>query len=128
MFKYSGLSIMAEYANKTTADGNSDVKDKNTDLITVGTYYTGSGFSAQAGWMFENNVEVTGRYTSITPDPGVANNETEYTLGLSKYFVGHKLKVQTDISYRELGVAGSAGGNLGKDDILFWRLQMDIHF
>ncbi|NOQ72414.1 MAG: porin [Crocinitomix sp.] len=128
MFKYKGLSIMAEYANKTTADGTADVYDNVDTSLVVGTYYIGSGLNIQAGWMFKNNVEVSGRYTMITPDVGVSNNETEYTLGLSKYFVGHKLKVQTDLSYRQNGFANSTAVNLGKDDILFWRLQMDIHF
>ncbi len=128
MFKYKGLSIMAEYANKTTADGEINVYDNVDTSLVVGTYYVGTGLNVQAGWMFKNNVEVTGRYTMITPEVGVSNNETEYTLGLSKYFVGHKLKVQTDLSYREKGFANSTAPNGGKDDILFWRLQMDIHF
>ena len=128
MFKYKGLSIMAEYANKSTADGEVNVYDNVDTSLVVGTYYVGTGISAQAAWMFENNVEVLGRYTMITPEVGVSNNETEYTLGLSKYFVGHKLKVQTDLSYRQKGFAGSTADNLGSDDILFWRLQMDIHF
>jgi len=128
MFKYKGLSLMVEYANKTTADGNANVYDNVADSIVVGTYYIGSALNLSAGWMFDNNWEVSGRYTQVTPVAGVANNEAEYTLGVSKYFVGHKLKVQTDLSYRQKGVAGSTATNLGKDDILFWRLQMDIHF
>ena len=128
MFKYKGLSIMAEYANKTTDDGTADVYDNVDTSLVVGTYYIGTGLSVQAGWMFKNNVEVVGRYTNITPVAGVSYNETEYTLGLSKYFVGHKLKVQTDLSYRQKGIAGSTAVNLGSDNILFWRLQMDIHF
>ncbi|MFT5819746.1 MAG: phosphate-selective porin OprO/OprP [Crocinitomix sp.] len=128
MFKYKGLSIMAEYANKTTDDGTADVYDNVDTSLVVGTYYVGSGLNVQAGWMFKKNVELSGRYTMITPNVGVSNNETEYTLGLSKYFVGHKLKVQTDLSYRQNGFANSTAVNSGKDDILFWRLQMDIHF
>ena len=128
MFKYKGLSIMAEYANKTTADGEVNVYDNVDTSLVVGTYFAGTGFSVQAGWMFKNNVELLGRYTNITPNVGVSAIEDEYTIGLSKYVVGHKLKVQTDLSYRQNSVAGSTDVNLGKDDILFWRLQMDIHF
>lgn len=128
MFKYKGLCIMAEYANKMVEGGDANVYDNIDNSIVVGTYYVGTGISAQAGWMFDNNVEIVGRYTAITPELGVSNNETEYTIGLNKYFVGHKLKVQTDLSYRQNGFSGSTDANLGKDDILFWRLQMDIHF
>lgn len=128
MFKYKGFSIMAEYADKTTADHNAEVYDAVYDSLKVGTYFIGTGFNVQAGWMFKNNVEITGRYTKITPVAGVSVTEDEYTLGLSKYFAGHNFKIQTDLSYRQIGVEGSIAENLGKDDILFWRLQMDIHF
>ena len=46
-------------------------------------------------------------------------SESQYTLGLSKYIVGHKLKVQTDISH--LKIAGS-------NNKLMYRLQVDFHF
>ena len=80
------------------------------------------------GYMFENNWEIAARYTSISPDPLASSNETEYTIGLSKYVVGHKLKVQTDLSYRQRGFDGNTSANAGKDDKLYWRVQFDIHF
>lgn len=128
MFKYKGLSVMAAYANKLVEGGEPDVFDKDAPSIVVGTYYVGTGLNVQAGWLFRNDVEITGRYTQITPREGVSNNETEYTLGLSKYIVGHKLKVQTDLSYRQNEFQGNTSFNQGKDDALYWRLQMDIHF
>ncbi len=129
MFKYKGLSVMAEYANKWTEDGEVGVHDNVEYILIVGNYYAGTGLNLMAGWMFNNNIELTGRYTMITPDTdGPYNDETEYTIGLSKYFVGHKLKVQTDLSYRQKGFADDVSINAGLDDILFWRLQMDIHF
>jgi len=45
--------------------------------------------------------------------------ETQYTLGVSKYIVGHKLKVQSDISL--LDVDG------GSNELMF-RMQLDVHF
>ena len=59
------------------------------------------------------------RYTAINPDEAVSNNETEYTLGLSRYIVGHKLKVQSDVSYRDV---------VNRDDKFSWRVQIDLHF
>lgn len=127
MFKYKGFSMMVEYANKTNENGDPNVYD-NTDTVVVGTQYIGTGLNVQAGWMFKNNWEIAGRYTLITPDPGSSYNETEYTLGLSRYIVGHKLKVQTDLSYRQMGYDGDSSPNAGRDDNLFWRVQFDIHF
>lgn len=127
MFKYKGLSIMAEYVNKTNEDGDANVYDA-TDTVVVGTQFIGTGINFQLGYMFENNWEIAGRYTMINPDPLASSNETEYTLGVSKYVVGHKLKVQTDLSYRQRGYSGDSSPNAGKDDKLYWRVQFDIHF
>ena len=55
-------------------------------------------------------------------------NEQEYTVAVSKYIVDHKLKIQTDISYRQSGFDGNTSVNRGKNDLLFLRLQLDVHF
>jgi len=118
MFKYQGFSLMAEYANR-------DAKDplaKNSDgTLTGDAVQVGNGINVQAGYLFKNNFEVSGRYTNIVLDEAITGKpcESQYTLGLSKYIVGHKLKVQTDISHLEI----SNGNNQ-----LMYRLQLDLHF
>ena len=79
---------MTEYANRSLSE-----KAKG--------FTSGSGYVGQVGYLFDNNIEVSGRYTSVDIAKDFANtsNVTEYTLGLSKYIVGHKLKVQSDIAY-----------------------------
>lgn len=128
MIKYKGLSVMIEYADKSTSDQDPNVYDNVADSVVVGRHFTGTGINIQAGWMFKNNYEITGRYTQINPKSTSNANETEYTIGLSKYIVGHKLKVQTDLSYRQNGFANTGLPNEGRDDGLMWRVQMDIHF
>lgn len=117
MFKYQGFSVMAEYVHKETGDDNPFVFDDTDQLI--GTFYTGTGFNLALGYLMKSNYEVAVRYTDINPDAGVANDETHYTLGISKYVVGHKLKVQTDFSLIN---------KEGSDDALLIRAQVDIHF
>lgn len=118
MFKYNGFSLMGEYANR-------DAKDplaKNSDgTLTGDEVQVGDAFNLQAGYLFPSNWEVSGRYTDINLDQDITgrNPETQYTLGLSKFIVGHKLKVQTDLSY--LSVDGGT-------DQLMYRLQLDVHF
>jgi phosphate-selective porin OprO and OprP len=130
MFKYKGFSMMAEYADKKTADGDFIAYDDNG--IGVGQFYTGKGLNVQAGYLFDNNCEFALRMTSIRPDhridASVGANENEYGIGFSKYFVGHKLKVQTDLNYRQRYVYGSTAPNQGSNDKLYWRVQMDLHF
>ena len=120
MFKYQGLSIMAAYADKRTGDRDPNVYETlPTGRQEIGTFYTGTGFNMQLGYMFPSNYEIAFRYTDINPDEGVSRDETHYTLGLSKFIVGHKLKIQTDASLIRLD---------GRDDEFLWRLQMDVHF
>ncbi len=47
------------------------------------------------------------------------NPQKQYTFGLSKYIVGQKLKIQTDLSYL------SEDGTM---DELMYRLQVEVHF
>uniref|UniRef100_UPI00404917E5 porin n=1 Tax=Flavobacterium sp. TaxID=239 RepID=UPI00404917E5 len=118
MFKYNGFSFMGEYADRTAADPFA----KNSDgSLTGDIVQVGKAYNLQAGYLFKNNYEVASRYTQVDYDKIITGNggEKQYTLGVSKYVVGHKLKIQTDISY--LGVEN------GTDEVM-WRLQLDIHF
>ncbi len=117
MYKHNGLSVMAEYVKRSTSDGPDVFVDGIDDAI--GTYYTGTGTNIAVGQMMGDHSEFAIRWTSIHPDEGVANSENQYTLGYSQYVVGHKLKVQTDITYRAID---------NSDDGLFYRVQMDVHF
>lgn len=95
IFKYNGWSALVEYANKWGS--------QEYDPSTVShSYTTGWGINGQVGYLFPSNWEVAGRYTYTAPDKkdySSITERTEYTLGLSKYIVGHSLKVQSDISY-----------------------------
>ena len=118
MYKHKGFSFMAEYANR-------DAKDplaKNSDgSLTGDEVQIGNGLNLQTGYLLSKTVEVSARYTNISLDKNITGKsaENQYTLGLSKYIAGHKLKVQTDLSYTDIGF---------KTNQLLYRLQVDIHF
>ena len=118
MFKYNGVSLMAEYSDRTASDAFA----KNSDgSLTGDEVQVGKGLNLQMGYLFNNDIELSGRYTHIELDKNITgkNPESQYTLGLSKYIVGHKLKVQTDISHLEIE---------GSNNKLMYRLQVDFHF
>ncbi|TVZ56619.1 phosphate-selective porin O/P [Lutibacter sp. Hel_I_33_5] len=118
MYKHKGFSFMAEYANRDAEDPFA----KNSDgSLTGDEVQVGNALNLQTGYMLSKTVELSGRYTNIEWDKTVTGKgaENQYTLGLSKYIVGHKLKVQTDLSYLDL---------TGKTNQLLYRLQVDIHF
>ena len=118
MYKHKGFSFMGEYASR-------DAKDpfaKNADGSLTGMQVqVGKGLNLQSGYLLSKTVEVSGRYTNINWDKNITGKgaENQYTLGLSKYIVGHKLKIQTDVSYTDIGF---------KTNQLLYRVQVDIHF
>ncbi|MCF8460928.1 MAG: OprO/OprP family phosphate-selective porin [Flavobacteriales bacterium] len=102
LFKYKGFSFLGEYAYKKILlkPGQSLSFSDSTIISASGkSYHTGQGVSFQAGYLFKYNIELAARYTTVIPDweKGFTGS-TEYTLGLSKYIIGHKLKVQTDVT------------------------------
>ena len=119
MFKYGGFSVMAEYALRTAEQDSAINIDgtKTGDVVAVGT-----GMNFQMGYMFKSNWEVAARYTLTDWDTDVTGKEaqTQYTVGISKFFKGHKLKVQSDITY------STTVDN--PDSQLIYRLQFDLHF
>ena len=117
MFKFKGISVMAEHANKQPQGIAIIASDSSY-------FYTGSGINVQAGYLFKNNIEVAVRYTKIQPSTenlgdiiGLVPIEM-YTLGFSKYIVGHSLKFQSDLSWTDQG----------EDDNLLVRMQVEMAF
>ncbi len=118
MYKHKGFSVMAEYAYRDAEDAFA----KNSDgTLTGDEVQVGNALNLQTGYLLSETLEISGRYTNIDWDQNITGkgNETQYTLGLSKYILGHKLKVQTDVSYLNL---------TGGTNELLYRLQVDIHF
>ncbi len=116
MFKYRGFSSMAEYANKKATEGSVVALDTEGNIEEV--FVTGNAFNIQAGYLFENNWEVAGRYT--TYDPTVVTGlreQQQYTLGLSKYIVGHSLKVQSDLTLQQ---------EQNREDQFQFRVQFEL--
>ena len=115
-FKYKGLSSLLEYAHRET-NGTPVITDQGGDFL--GAFYTGTGFNWQAGYLLRNNLEVAARYTVVTPEAVTQRaRNRQYTLGLSRYFIGHNLKVQGDVS---LVTEDNA-------DALVYRLQVELAF
>jgi len=98
MFKYQGFSFMGEYANREAdmpvaveADGITETGD----VVEIG-----SAVNLQASYLFTTNYEVALRSTFLGFGAVTGKDkQQQYAIGVSKYIVGHKLKVQSDILY-----------------------------
>ena len=119
MFKFHGFSLMAEFANR---DSEFPFALNSDDSATGDVVQVGNGLNLMSGYLFNNNIELTARYTAVALDKTITGKDlqTQYTLGVSKYFKGHKLKVQSDISYLTVENNGTSG--------LMCRMQLDVHF
>jgi len=117
IFKYKGFSFQGEYANRDAEEAVA----VNTDGTATGDVVNvGNSLNLQAGYLLPSNFEFSGRYTNIRLDNIAGGTDTDqYTLGASKFFVGHKLKLQTDLSYTTID---------GSADNWMYRLQLDVHF
>lgn len=124
MFKYKGFSFLAEYAFKKILlkPGQTLSVTDSTLVSELGhSHHTGQGVSVQAGYLFKHNWELAARYTTVIPDwERSFNASSEYTVGVSKYVVGHKLKVQTDVTLIDAINA--------TDYSIRYRLQMEFAF
>ena len=118
MYKHKGFSVIAEYAYRYAEDAFAKNSDRTLtgDLVQVG-----NALNLQTGYLLSKTLEISGRYTNIDWDSDTTGKraENQYTLGLYKYIVGHKLKVKTDVSYLDLAT---------KTNQFMYRLKVDIHF
>ncbi len=115
IFKYRGLSVLSEYHNKSAEENIFGYREGGEIRYTTGT-----GLVIQTGYLFGKNWELVGRYTTVKPDEldySSVIDENEYTFGISRYIVGHNLKVQTDFSYRE---------RQSRSDFFMFRFQMEL--
>ena len=118
IYKHKGLSVMSEYANRV-AKGGAVVATDTAGNVTQ-AFYTGEAFNIQAGYVFGKDYEIAMRYTLINQDPATQRGDIDqYTIGFSKYIVGHSLKAQTDATLIK---------HVGYDDILMFRFQIELAF
>ena len=118
MYKNNGFSFMGEYAKRTADTVIATEADGITPTGDI--VLTGNALNLQAGYLFKNNYEIAGRFTTLDYESITETLPSkQYTLGFNRFLVGHKLKVQSDLSYTTLD---------GQKDNITFRLGFDIHF
>ena len=116
--KYNGFSLMGEYAKRKA--GTIEALEQDGKTKTGAIVGVGSAINMQGSYLFNNNIEMTIRYTNLDFDEITRLSDLkQLTYGISKYVVGHKLKIQADLSFSR--------ANDFKDYILF-RTGFDLHF
>ncbi len=106
LFKYKGFALYSEFMQRNCSNPITYSSD-TTDIQPV---YSGYGFLQQVSYLFKSNWEVALRYAEVTPFSSVYNNPVftsvnlkknqEFQVGVTKYFYGHRVKVQGNILYQ----------------------------
>lgn len=98
--KYRGFAVNADFMGRY-ASNPSDVNSSDAFI------FTGQGANFQASYLFDKKWELAVRNSTILPD-GCIKDFAGYkvwnqsTVGLTRYIIGHSLKVQLDLSYNAM--------------------------
>lgn len=99
ILKYRGFALNADYMGRHTYGASEGI-------------FTGCGVNAQASYLFDSKWEIAVRNSIILPD-SVTRPQAGYsswnqsTIGITRYIIGHSLKVQFDASYNHMADAVS---------------------
>jgi hypothetical protein len=96
LYKFNGWSFATEYIQRTSPSPITTNSEGGVRFV-----YTGYGQNYQGGYNFKNNVEIVGRYSTVTPNgeiEGFENKKDQFMLGVNKYIKGHRVKIQNDVT------------------------------
>jgi phosphate-selective porin OprO and OprP len=106
LMKYKGWAWYNEYMERDT---DNPVTVNLTDPTKLRTVFAGHGFLSQLSYLFKNNFEIAGRYSTTIPSSRLYDNADFVTLnerkieqselGVTKYLNGHRLKIQGSVIY-----------------------------
>ncbi|MEO7082554.1 MAG: porin [Flavobacteriales bacterium] len=102
LFKHNGWSWQSEY-NQRSTDGSPAVQDTTTGTFT--RVNVGMGFTSQLSKMIGERSQVAARYSMVRYDSRVKDqysDRDEGTLGYSYYLNGHRVKLQSALTYNWL--------------------------
>ncbi|WP_243699186.1 OprO/OprP family phosphate-selective porin [Flavobacterium hiemivividum] len=121
MFKYNGWTASAAYMSRTT---DNPITINPLDITKQQAVYVGYGVDTQLSYLFPSDYQIIGRFSTQKVNDAIQTlspDVDEYTIGLSKYIFGHKVKVQAEVSYDDVkNFSGSVDNNW------FGRLQVEI--
>lgn len=100
IFKYQGFAFYTDFMGRVCTTSPLIKSGETVEQYIL----TGMGLNVQASYLFPSNWEIALRNSTIMPDKEVqpyANyrNYNQSTLGVTKYLIDHRLKVQADLSY-----------------------------
>nr|WP_122121424.1 porin [Alistipes megaguti] len=122
ILKYRGWAFYTDFMGRTCPQPTFGTTDPAAFV------YTGQGLNVQTSYLFNKRWEIALRNSTLFPDGEIhawtgyrTHNQT--TFGVTRYIIGHSLKVQADLSYNtydRLGNTVGAGLRNG------WELRFQV--
>jgi len=109
MLKYRGWSYQTSFMNRTSADPIT-INQANPDEFRF--VDVGYGFDNQLSYLFDNNIELIGRYSKQIPGSEIEefrSTREQLSAGITKYIWEHALKLQTELTYNNHTFADGSG-------------------
>lgn len=120
MLKYNGWAASASYMSRMADDA---ITVNPLDVTKTQAVFVGHGIDTQLSYVFPSKYQIAGRFSTQKADSQISAftpNVDEYAMSLSKYLMGHKLKVQTECSYENSTLGGTTTGSW------YVRFQVEI--
>lgn len=121
LLKYQGFALSSEYLYRSTDSAFTYNADGALRYV-----YVGQGVNTQASYCFKKMFEIALRHSILLPGKQLAiieNQKSEYALCVGKYFMKHRLKVQTDFTYHREHNPYKSVKNLNN---YTWRFQVEL--
>ncbi|MFU8859536.1 MAG: porin [Cyclonatronaceae bacterium] len=119
IFKYRGWAMQAAWMTRRASD---PVTADPLDPENIRYVFAGEGHDLQFSYLFKNNYELIGRFSSQTPDNSIrayVPQAEQYSFGVTRYVWEHSLKLQTEVTWnREMPADG--------DELNGWYLRFQI--
>lgn len=97
VMKYQGFALCADFMGRKC---DKPLFASDSEICV----YTGNGLNVQSSYLFPSNWEIAIRNSTLFPKKKVQSligyrNFNQTTIGVTKYLIGHSLKIQADASY-----------------------------
>ena len=121
ILKYRGWAFYTDFMGRTC--------DKPLfDEDPAAYVYTGSGLNIQTSWLIKRKWEIALRNSTLFPSDNIRpkagyNTYNQTTVGITRYIIGHSLKVQADLSYDSYGQRNS---QIIPDNYNRWQLRFQV--
>ena len=97
ILEYRGFAFYTDFMGRSCSD---PLFSPETGAFV----YNGQGLNVQTSYLFDKKWEIALRNSTLFPDSEVQplagyRNWNQTTLGITRYIIGHSLKVQADMSY-----------------------------